>query len=645
MVRKFAQRNEQVSSKTLYARVALMAVAMITITLGASSFVLAQSDYNESPMLTERVEAGELPPVEERLPVNPLVVEPVDQIGQYGGTWRNLTRRGDWTLFARNIAYENLVRWTPDWTRVIPNVAESFEVNDDATEFTFQLREGMRWSDGHPFSADDLMFWYEHILTDERVITTIPSWLRAGGEPVVVEKIDDYAVRFIFAEPNGFFLQRMATPDGFIMMIPRHFYEQYHPDFNEDADALAQERDYASGVEFLQVSSSHQERFDFSDIPVLWPWRITTGFRESDTQIRAERNPYYWKVDTEGNQLPYIDHAVYPIVDDVEVIILRALNGEYDFGRRYLQLEHRPLFHDEGFDFVDIVRAVNNTMVLSLNLTHEDPVKREIFQNKDFRIGLSHAINRQELIDLIFVGQGRPWQPAPREDNPVFNERLATQYLEYDVELANEHLDRAGYTERDGQGYRLGPDGQRISFAVEVASGEIYRHHVDMLELISDYWSNVGVDMQVRNIERSFFYERKEANQHDANVWSGDGGMDALLEPRWYFPYSAESNFAIPWANWYNDLPNAQEPSEAAQRQMELYDQIKATADQDEQVALMQEIMEIAAEEFYAIGISTEPDGFAIKTPRFRNVPQSMPGAWLFPDPSPTNPEQYFIAE
>jgi peptide/nickel transport system substrate-binding protein len=638
-----ARRYTQSSARAVASSFLMTALVVMALLGFGSTWALAQ---NESPMLAERVAAGELPPVEERLPENPLVVEPVEQIGQYGGTWRFPTRRGDWTLFARNIAYENLVRWNPEWTEVIPNVAESVEINEDSTQFTFSLRPGMRWSDGEPFTADDILFWYENILMDERITTAVPSWLMAGEEPVVVEKLDDYTVVFTFAEPSGFFLQRMATSDGYVMLAPKHFLQQFHPDLNPDeADTLAGARDYDTGIDYLQTWGDITLRFEFADVPVLWPWRLTAGFRDSDSLLGAERNPFYFKVDPEGNQLPYIDNITFPILDDVEVIVLRALNYEYDFGRRYLRLDTKPLFFDAGLDFVDVIRAVNNTMVISLNLTHEDPVKREIFQNKDFRSGLSHAINRQELIDLAFVGQGQPWQPAPRPDNPVYNEQLATQYLGYDLDLANEYLDRAGYTERDGQGYRLGPDGNRISFAVEVAGEEIYAHYVDMLGLISDYWREVGIDMHVRNIERGFFYERKAANQHDANVWSGDGGMDALLEPRWYFPYSGESNFAIPWANWYNGLPGAQEPPEAARRQMELYDRIKATADQDEQVRLMQEIMEIAAEEFYVMGISMEPDDFAILTPRFKNVPAAMPGAWLYPDPAPTNPEQYFILE
>ncbi|MCB1972780.1 MAG: ABC transporter substrate-binding protein, partial [Geminicoccaceae bacterium] len=195
--------------------------------------------------LAEKVAAGELPPLEERIPANPMVVEPAESLGQYGGTWRMGLRGGqDNALLTRTIAYEHLVRWTPDWTDIVPNVAESYEASPDATTFTFKLRDGMKWSDGEPYTADDIVWWYENILTNEEyaAVHPVPSWLLAGGEPPVIEKVDDTTFTVTFAAPNGLFIQNLATPSGEVLTRwPMHYAMQFHPDFADNVDELIAE--------------------------------------------------------------------------------------------------------------------------------------------------------------------------------------------------------------------------------------------------------------------------------------------------------------------------------------------------------------------------------------------------------------------
>jgi peptide/nickel transport system substrate-binding protein len=619
------------------------------------------TDQKEAPVLAALVAAGSLPPLEERLPATPKIVTPVEGPGQYGGTWRmGLLGGQDNALLTRTISYEHLVRWTPDWTDIEPNVAESYEVNEDATEFTFKLREGMKWSDGEPFTADDILFWYEDILSNEeyRAIHPTPSWLQSGGERVVVEKVDDYTVVFRFAAPSGLFIQRMATPDGAeLTRWPKHYLQQFHPNHNTtDLDALIAENNATDWVNLMQLKGGgvpgtpYDARWQNGDLPTLNGWMLTTPYG-AGTQVVAERNPFYFKVDTEGRQLPYIDKLVYDVGDDAEVLVLRALNGEIDMQDRHIAtLPNKAVFTDNmeqgEYHFFETVPSSMNTMILALNLTHKDPVKREIFQNKDFRIALSLAINRQEIIDAIHVGQGEPWQLAPRPTSPFYHETLAKQYTEYDPEQANAILDGI-FPEKNADGIRLGPDGNPISFPMDVASNQT--GNVDALDLIQGYWRAVGVDMQINSIDRSLLYTRKDTNEHDATVWGGDGGLDVILEPRWYFPYSGESLYGEAWQVWYNNpsgegsLTPPEEPPAGPKQQMELYDQIKATGDPEQQAALMMQILDIAAEEFYAIGISLPSPGYGIVKNNFHNVPSPMPGAWLYPNPAPANPEQFWM--
>jgi len=629
----------------------------------AAAPAAADTAQKEAPMLAERVAAGALPAVEERLPANPKVVTPVESLGHYGGTWRmGLNGGQDNALLTRTLGYEHLVRWTPDWTAIEPNIAESYEVNDEATEYTFKLREGMKWSDGAPFTADDIVFWYEDIISNEEYGATHPveNWLKAGGEPVTVEKVDDHTVKLMFAAPNGLFLQRLATPSGAeITRWPKHYCSQFHPKYNADnIDALATEAQANGWVNLMELKcggvpgTPYDARWQNGDLPTLYPWILTTPYG-AGTQVVGERNPYYWKVDTEGRQLPYIDKLLYEVGESVDVLVLKALNGEIDMQDRHIaSLPNKSVFFDNmaqgDYRFFETIPSGMNNMIIALNLTHKDPMKREMYQNKEFRIALSHAINRQEIIDVVYVGQGEPFQLSPRPTSPFYNETLAKQYTEYDPDKANEILDGL-YPEKNADGIRLGPDGNPITIVVDVTSNQ--QDRIDAMGLIEGYWAAVGIDAQINSIDRSLLYTRKDSNEHDASVWGGDGGLDVILEPRWYFPYSSESLYGEAWQEWFNNpsgegsLMTPEEPPAGPKQQMDLYEQIKATGDADQQAELMKQILEIAADEFYAIGIALGPNGYGIVRNNFRNVPEVFPGSWLYPNPAPTNPEQYWVEQ
>lgn len=636
-----------VAQATLRVACALLAVVFIT-QLGNQASA-QPAEYSEAPPLEAQVTAGELPPVEERLPENPLVIEPLEQIGEYGGTWNDaLIGATDGTHIAVTIGYDSLVRWNPDWTEIIPNLAESFEVSEDATVYTFRLREGVKWSDGQPFTADDIMFWYEAVILNEDLSEIMTAGLETAPE-FEVEKIDDYTVRFTLPEPNGLFLEGLATSQGnSVLGFPRHYLAQFHADYNTDTlEQLVEENGVEDWIALFDQQSSSTEA------PTLNAWKITTPYDGSSTRVVAERNPYYWKVDPEGNQLPYIDRVVYRVVQEADVLVLNTLNGEIDMNLA-VELQDVPVYADgreEGnYHFIELIPTDMNTTMIALNLTHQDPVKREIFQNKDFRIGLSHAINRQEIIDLVFVGQGEPWQAAPRPESDIYHEQLAKQYTEYDVALANEHLDLAGYTERDSEGFRLGPDGQRISFGMLIRSDRPYL--IDVFGLVRRHFAEVGVDMQLNVVERSFQRVQTRSNEHDASTDDGEQGMrDAFLDPRWYVPLDNGSLYGIAWYYAFAGSEDeegagiAEEPPAPVARQFELYRQLQAEPNDEEQLELMNDILDIAAGEFYAIGISLPPNQFGIVSNRLRNVPDTMINSFRYPTPGPTRPEQYFISD
>jgi peptide/nickel transport system substrate-binding protein len=630
------------------------------VTPGVSPMSTPDAAHKEAPQLAELVASGKLPPVNQRLPQNPMLVQPVDRVGSYGGVWHmGMNGYRDHALLIRTLGYENLMRWDPQWNRPIPNVAQSLEVSDDATTYTFRLRQGMCWSDGTAFTADDIMFWYEDVFLSKELTPFSPVWLTCGNEPVQVEKVDDYTLVFRFAAPNGLFLQNLATPWGAEpTSYPRHYLKQFHARYNPDnISELIQEAGVANWVALFQLkfglvgSADHPSRWQNPELPTFNAWVLTGRYIEGATQLVAERNPYYWKIDPNGSQLPYIDRLFFHVAKSREDLVALALKGELDMQNRNIsQAQNRARYQANmdlnGYHFYATISSFSNVMGISLNMTHPDPTLRNIFQNKDFRVGLSYAINRSEIIDQVYNGAGEPHQVAPLFESPLYHEQLARQYLEFDKTRANNHLDQAGLDKRNDQGLRLGPTGKPIVFTVEVTP-DIYIESVEALKLIQGHWRAVGILMQIKEEDRNTLIERRDTNQHDAVVWASAGGIDVILDPREYFPFSNESNYAVGWGYWYINPkdPRAEQPPAIIMQQMLLYDQLVATGDPSTQNELMGQILEIAANQFYVIGIARPGKGYGIVKNNFQNVPGLMPAAWTYPDPAPTNPAQYFIEQ
>lgn len=616
------------------------------------------SAYGESPDLAEKVAAGELPPVEERLPENPVVVN-VPEIGQYGGTWRMGLRGGtDDASFIRTLAYEPLLYWTVNWDGVQPNVAERWEVNEDATEYTIYLRKGIKWSDGDPFDAKDIMFWYEDIVLNDELTAGAPGWMKTGESLGVVTMVDDYTVKFTFEEPYGLFEQYLAHVDArTITCWPEHFAKKYHKDYADEAElqAMVEAEGYANWVELFKGKLGNTPdcggsgKYAVAGRPTLDAWMVEEPYSGNATQVTFVRNPYYWKVDQQGNQFPYIDRLSFEVFQDIPAMLLKATNGEIDFQMRHFNtLDNKAVLFDNqttgDYRFFNLQEASSNKIAIMFNMTHKDPAMREVFQSKDFRIGMSHAINRQEIIDTVYVSQGTPWQVAPLENSPFYVEKAAKQYLEYNVDLANEYLDKI-MPEKDANGMRLRPDGKPFVFVLEISNAN--KDQVDVGNMVVEMWKAVGVNAEAKPVDRSLLYTRKDNNDLDAMIWNGEGGFNPIMDPRNFFPNGGESSYAIAWQMWYNGSTSefAEEPPAEVKELMDLFDQVKSTPGFDAQVALMKELIEKSAEQFFCIGIVTPPDGFGIVKNNMKNVPDTMINSWPYPTPAPVNVFTFFFAQ
>ena len=626
----------------------LTLVPVMILLMSAGAF---GGTYKQSPMLDESVRSGSLPDVDNRLPANPMLVQPVEQIGHYGGNWRMAMRRGrDHALLIRTIGYENLVRWNPEWTQVIPNLAQSFAVNEQATEYTFSLRRGVRWSDGDPFDADDILFWYNDVLLDKTLSADVNAWRVFGGKRFDLEKVDDFTVKFIFDEPHGLFLDNMAAPEGAEpTSYPSHYLKNYHLKYNPDADNQAKAAGYKDWKEqFFEKfgkpgTIDDRSRWLNSDLPVLYAWRLEGSYTK-DEPLKAVRNPYYWKVDPAGQQLPYIDQITYEVVESKKDARQVAREGRVDMQVRHIGNFAAEVVEDAGkwpqlktFEAID---TDMNSAVISLNLNHKDPVLRQIFNQKAFRVALSIAINRTAIIRRVLGSRGQPYQAGPRPESPLYNEKLATQYLDYDRENANAILDRLDLV-TGPDGTRLRPDGKPLSFFIDAVGDE----RAAIIEEIARYWRAVGIDVTPRHLDRNAFYDNREVNEHDVSIWGGDGGIAVMQSPIYYFPFTYESLFAVKWARWFqdpNDLRGERPPANVL-RQMTLYRQLVAHGEPEVRSQLMNEILDIAAEEFLVFGISLPPVRYGLYSVNVGNVPAVMPAAWSYPTPAPTNPAQYFF--
>ena len=625
------------------------------------------SMYQESPMLAAKVEAGELPPVDERLPETPRVIKGLTpEQGVYGGELRVgfVGASPEWGGLLFVAAWEHLVQWKPDFSGYEPNLAESMEVSDDVTEYTFHLRKGLKWSDGEPFTADDIMFYIEDVMFDPDLSPGGPGadWLPTDmAADFRAEKIDDYTVKFIFPKPYGIFPYKLAAWDGrYFAFYPKHYLQQFHKKYNPNVDDLvAAEGDVTDwmGLFFKKGPDTwaNPGRFyQYPEIPSLYPW-ITTQPLGTGTQVRLERNPYYWKVDEQGNQLPYIDKILGISYQDAESRTFAMMNGDLDFvkdpGGENRIVYHEAMDQGKPIQIKYPLSDGGNTNTIHFNQTIADPVKAEVFANKDFRIGMSYAINRPEIIEIVHNGQGEPSQHAPLKDSPLYIEGMDTQYVEYDVAKANEYLDKV-LPDKDAEGFRLDKNGKRFQIIFTVQNDLSYgTNWVQIAELLIGYWKAVGIDMLLNSIPGPQHDENKKKNLIEATMYTGEGGagVTALIDPRYYVPMEYFGYFGLGWYGWRIADPTGEtvavEPPQWAKDARAKYEEAVAQPTYELQVAKMREVIQEAKERLYVLGISRPAPMYYPFHARLGGIPDTWYDGWIEGVQKILYPEQWFLRE
>jgi peptide/nickel transport system substrate-binding protein len=626
----------------------LRVVACCMAWMGCGLACQAAWAFHEAPILAKLVESSKLPQVNKRIPPHPVVVQPFDRVGQYGGTWRRAYMGLSDLVGMRRILYDPLVRWSPDF-KVVPNLAEKWEIDETGRIFVFHLVKGVRWSDGKPFTTDDVLFYFEDILLNRELMPSLPAWIAPSGIPPKVAKIDDYTFRVEFTEPYSLFLEQLACPHGMeLVSKPKHYLKKFHKKYAKPQDlaALMKRKGASTWMElFLEASDLRSAPFMDTHMPSLCAW-ITTIPAPAQRFV-MERNPYYWKVDPEGNQLPYIDTIASDLQAEAQSVILKAVAGEIDMQGRLLGGIQTSLLllhslSSGRFRLVPKTSTASVGVVVAPNLNHRDPILRRILSDPRFRKAVSFAIDRNEINKIVCLGRGTPRQAAPLRDSAFYSASYAHAYLKHDTAKAKALLDEMGLKIGPG-GRRMRPDNMPLQISIDVIVK--LQNQVDTAEIIASQLSSLGIDTQVKSETMGLFRQRTQSASHDIALWSGDGGMECLLDPRWYFPYNTESLNAPLYGLWFQSRgQRGEKPPAEIRSLMDTYREILTVAPEVKKKDLFKKILAANEESLWVIGLVHYPDDFYVVARNMYNLPKHDFQSWTYPNPGPIHPEQFSFA-
>jgi len=605
--------------------------------------------FSEAPMLAELVKQGKLPPVEQRLPKNPVVVTPVEEVGQYGGTWRRAWLGPSDRAALTRIVSERALMFNKDGTNILPGQVESWTVSKDARVYTFKLREGMRWSDGEPVTTEDVIFWYEDFLLNKELNPTVPSWLTSGGKPCEVEKVDNYTFRVKFAEPNPLFLLNVCNNwAGKLFYLPKHYLKQFHPKYTpkEKLDAMVKE----AGLQFwyqLFNAKGPDEWYQNPQCPVLYPWKSVSS--SATGLMTLERNPYYYKIDPAGNQLPYIDRITHTLVGDVQMVVMKAVSGEIDMQMRHINFSDYTLLMENrakgGYRVLQWKQAIGSDPMLCINQNVKDPVLRKIFEDRRFRQALSIAINRDEINKLVYMGLGKPRQCSLVSGVAFYDPEWEKMWAEYDPKRANDVLDKMGLKKRDKEGFRLRPDGKTLALTITFASG-IFGPWSDVLELVKKHWEAIGVKVALQPVERTLYQTRCNAGDLEVGVWFFDRNLAVMADPGRLLGTVTDGPWAPLYGQWYNSGgKGGEEPKGDIKKIYDFWNKVIVTADEKQRDKYFREIVNIHKRNIWMIGTVGElPQPVVVKN-NFRNVPEELISDSTISTPKNGRPEQFFFKQ
>jgi peptide/nickel transport system substrate-binding protein len=612
----------------MYGNIKGMASALLgcAVYLGVPATPLAAMAYVETPMFADQVKAGELAAVGARLPKVPSVVKFTGKrkIGKQGGEMRTLIGRAKDVRLYVVYGYARLVGYNEKF-EIKPDILLSVDVKENR-QFTFKLRPGHKWSDGHPFTVEDFRYWWEDVANNPKLAPAGPPRLMlSDGQPPAFEILDETTVRYTWPRANPYFLPRLAGASPLFIYRPAHYLKRYHGQYAEPGKLKKllrkkRTRSWAS----LHNRFDNMYRFDNPELPTLQPWVNLT--RPPATRFIGVRNPYYHRVDEKGRQLPYIDKFILS-VSDGKLIAAKAGTGEVDLQARNLAFNNLTFLRDNEKDgefetyLWRIAKGAHAALFPNMNV--DDPVWSKIMRDVRFRRALSLGVDREAVNDSLYFGLALTGNNTLLPDSPLFREKYQKQWAEYDPDMANELLDEMGLTKYDDDNIRLLPDGRAMEIIIETAGEET--EQTDILELVAEAWAEIGVKLFIKPSQREVFRNRIFSGQAQMSIWSGleNGVATADTSPDELAPTSQYQLMWPKWGQYYEtsgksgqapDQPEAQELAALAKEWV-------SVSNSGRREEIWHRMLAIHAEQIYSIGVIAGVQQPIVVKHGLKNVP------------------------
>ncbi|UYN93878.1 MAG: ABC transporter substrate-binding protein [Enhydrobacter sp.] len=615
-------------------RVFAAVIVLGTFFLGPLATANPLPTMQETPSLAEQVKSGALPPVAKRIPEQPSIVQHFpggDGMGRVGGDLNILiggprdTRLMTIYANARLIVYDDKFKLHPD-------ILESYDVKE-GREFTLKLRAGHKWSDGHPFTTEDFRYFWEDVANNKELSPRGPPVeLLVDGRPPKVEIIDERTVRYTWDKPNPYFIPSQARAAPLWLYRPAHYLKKFHIKYTP-AEEIAKAARGGQSIKWVQIHRRVDVMYnnDNPDLPTLNAWVLTTA--PPAQRFVFARNPYYYRIDEQGVQLPYLDRIIFTVVAP-NLVPAKAGLGEADLQPRYLNMRDYTFLQKSSKTSGVLVRLWESgsgaQIALYPNLNAKDEVWRKVMRDARFRHALSLGIDRAELNEVVYIGLAKPSNNTIMDRSELFKPEYATKWANYDPKLANKLLDEMGLAKRNDQGIRRLPDGRPATIVVEHTSEETEDN--DALALITDHWKKIGIQLLAKPQTRENF--RLRVSSGDAIMTAYAGVTTAVptvdTSPKEFAP---TMQGGLQWPQWgmfveSNGTQGEKCDLPEACKLLDYLSEWERSADPAVRQKAWENILQTHADQTFSIGTVNGILQPIVVSPKLRNVPEKGYYAW-----------------
>ena len=613
---------------------------LLLLMLFGSSAVQAMEGLKETPNLLAKVQAGELPPVAQRVPGDVQVVQlsAEQSPGEQGGQLRLLMGKQKDIRQMVIYGYARLVGYTEE-LELKADLLKSIEVVDGRV-FTLHLRKGHKWSDGHPFTSDDFRYYWEDIANNPELSRSgPPRALVIDGELPKVDFPDAHTVRYSWSVPNPYFLSALAAGASPLYIYkPAHYLRQFHARY-QSAEVLAKLVKDEGKRNWMGVHVNRDRPYKATnpELPTLQPWMNVT--KPPSERFIFERNPFYHRVDQNGRQLPYIDSVAIGIASS-GLVPAKTGAGESDLQARYLRMDNFTFLKTSAkrndFDVRLWQTAKGSHLALYPNLNTNDDAYRALLRDVRFRRALSFAIHRYEINQVVYFRLVQESNNTVLVESPLYKPEYQSDWIQFDIEHANRLLDELGLSERDDRGVRLLADGRPLEIVVQTAGEST--EQTDVLELIHDSWLQAGIKLYTIPSTREVFRNRIFSGDAIMSIWSGleNGIPTAENSPMALAP---TSKYQYQWPQWgahyESGGTSGEEPDLPAARELlSLSKQWSHSVTHEERVQIWHKMLDISRDQMFTIGIVNRVPHPVVVNNSLHNVPDTgfydlEPGAYF----------------